>query len=963
MLARGLWDRRLTVIAAPAGSGKTTLLSQFVAGIGAPAAWYRAESSESAEAAFLGYLRASLRSLLPASAEVWRCVEDAALALERSPHPRLLLVIDDLHTLQGTPAESAFERLLGYCPPSVTVLAASRRSPSLSSIPRLRLSGEVLELGAEDLRFRSWEVERLFSEVYQDPLRPEEAGELARRTDGWAAGLKMFHLGTAGKSAGQRRETLTALGVRSRLAREYLARTVLADLPSRLREFLLGTCVLSWLTAPLCDQLLGRPGSEGCLEELERRQIFTVAVEGTGGYRYHEALRAHLEGVMLEEVGEAEARRRYQRAGALLEAGGSPADALQAYSRGSDWDSIGRLLGQDGEQIALGACDWLDLLPPSLSREDPWVLLATARRHLACGRWARALEAYRRAENTFGSQTGVEHSVRERLALAAWLEPPRASTWASTGASMEWFGLVRAAVASAPLAAAEQAHGLRGAHGLLAGGLAHLVAGNVAQARHLLNSAERSDDASPELAVGARIGAAVASALMGDADAAVAAEAASGQAERLGLPWLARIGRAALALTERADGRSEAASVRLGCLAQDDAWGAALAGLMEGLGALRAGESRPVILEDAAARFATLEASGLEAWCLCAAALARARTGDPLAIESATLAERSARSAGLRGPQAFAYLALEMADPDALANTGTWAETIARDVGLRLPVPPAAPVTAALPEPLATDGVTLQCLGGFVLRSGDVALDLSGARPRARKLLHLLALHTELPVHREVLIEAMWPEADPESGARNLHVAVSTLRQLLAASQGEGWPGGDAVQIVRDGEEYRLKLPKGSEADVATFAAAIDRGRRCLRGNDPCGAIEALSAALDRYRGDLLPEDGPAEWVLRDRERLQALAVEAAGLLAELLLDENPAGAARACERGLAVDRCRDGLWRTLQRAHELAGNYAAAAGALRRYERVLMDLGVDPATATVSGVVILRSSPSESRG
>ncbi|HEX9316455.1 MAG TPA: transcriptional regulator, partial [Actinomycetota bacterium] len=434
MLSRGLWERRLTVIAAPAGSGKTTLLSQFATSVAVPAAWYRAESSDAAEDVILSYLHASLRTVLPSLQKPWNSVEDAARALEHCPQPRILLVLDDLHTIQGTPAESAFERLLAYSPPSLTVFAASRCSPSLTSIPRLRLSEELLELGAEDLRFRTWEVERLFSEFYQDPLRPEEAGELARRTEGWAAGLKMFHLGTAGKSAGQRKERLAALGVRSRLAREYLARNVLEDLPPYLREFLLGTCVLSRLSAPLCDQLLEQSGSEGCLQELERRQIFTVAVEDTGAFRYHEVLRAHLEGVMLDEFGAVEVQRRYRRAGTLLEASGAPTDALQAYSRGGDWESVGRLLGQEGEQIALGGADWLHLLPPSLSLQDPWVLLATARRHRACGRWSRALETYRAAEATFGSQAGVEYSVRERLALASWLEPSRPST--------EWFGLV-----------------------------------------------------------------------------------------------------------------------------------------------------------------------------------------------------------------------------------------------------------------------------------------------------------------------------------------------------------------------------------------------------------------------------------------------------------------------------------------------------------------------------------------
>jgi DNA-binding SARP family transcriptional activator len=256
------------------------------------------------------------------------------------------------------------------------------------------------------------------------------------------------------------------------------------------------------------------------------------------------------------------------------------------------------------------------------------------------------------------------------------------------------------------------------------------------------------------------------------------------------------------------------------------------------------------------------------------------------------------------------------------------------------------------------DGVVVRCLGGFTLCVGQVRMDLSGVKPRVRKLLHLLALHTEQPVHREVLIESLWPEADPESGARNLHVAVSSLRQLLAvASRGE------MIQIAREGEEYRLKLPPGSHADVAAFTGNMEESRRCRAAGDGAGAVASLSAALDLYTGDLLPEDGPAEWVLGHRESLRARAVEAAGALAELLIAGDAAGAARACERGLSIDRCRDSLWRTLQRAHEVAGNHAAAADARRRYERVLADLGVDPSPPTISRVFIPRSSRSATRG
>ena len=102
------------------------------------------------------------------------------------------------------------------------------------------VSGELAQLDAEDLRFRSWEVEELFRAVYAQPLSPETAAALTRRTGGWAAGLQLFHLATARSSAGSNANgPSTSSSGRSRLIRSYLARNVLDGLRPRRRRFLL----------------------------------------------------------------------------------------------------------------------------------------------------------------------------------------------------------------------------------------------------------------------------------------------------------------------------------------------------------------------------------------------------------------------------------------------------------------------------------------------------------------------------------------------------------------------------------------------------------------------------------------------------------------------------------------------------------------------------------------------------
>src|SRR5262249_45599424 len=197
--------------------------------------------------------------------------------------------------------------------------------------------------------------------------------------------------------------------------REYLARNVLDEMPRRLSAFLLDTCVLGRLNGPICDRFLMRDDSERVLQELERRQVFTNAVGDDGDYRYHEVLRSHLEHVLVSEEGEHALSIRYGAAGRVLEQFGAIPEALHAYCRAQEWDEVDRLLGNNGAQLAGHTGVWIDALPPAVLEHDPWLLLASARRHRAQGRWQSAVAAYSKAEAGLTGVEGAGTGRRERL--------------------------------------------------------------------------------------------------------------------------------------------------------------------------------------------------------------------------------------------------------------------------------------------------------------------------------------------------------------------------------------------------------------------------------------------------------------------------------------------------------------------------------------------------------------------
>jgi DNA-binding SARP family transcriptional activator len=369
---------------------------------------------------------------------------------------------------------------------------------------------------------------------------------------------------------------------------------------------------------------------------------------------------------------------------------------------------------------------------------------------------------------------------------------------------------------------------------------------------------------------------------------------------------------------------------------------------MLGWAAVYAGDTASESLEQAIDAFHGMGAGVLEAWCRALLSLSLARAGSPDARDTALQAESLARYTGTPGARFFPYLALAELQPDRAAEYRGLAQAVQEECGLAPmvqagPIPPADNVIS-IPVVRSAPSVAIRCFGGFSIAIKGRPIDLTGIKPRARAVLRMLAVHAGNPVHREVLQSAFWPDADAETGARNLHVAVSSLRSSLEPGVGRG---GSAF-LLREGDAYRLALQADAEMDLLQFAKALASARVARLRGEAGAALANFRQALELYAGEVLPEDGPAEWAIEPRERFRAGALEAAQGLAELLLKRgDPAAAANAAATGLWVDRFHDPLWKLLIDARERAGDPIAASRARRDYARVLEELGLTATAAS----------------
>ncbi|HVN11599.1 MAG TPA: BTAD domain-containing putative transcriptional regulator [Kineosporiaceae bacterium] len=980
---------RVGLVLAPAGHGKTTLLAQIASRFTGAAAWYRIDAADRNPGELSGRIGRVLVKRFGADGDggVFHSFDQVAAALDALPAAgELLLVLDDFHMIAGSESERGLVRLITMAPPSLRVLLGARRVTGLD-VTALRVYGGVQVLDADDLRFRSWEVERLFREVYGQPLLPEDAATLTRRTEGWAAGLAMFHLLTAGRPPAERRRAVGDLSRGSRLVRSYLVREVLEDLPDDLRSFLRRTSALGILTGELCDALLETTGSQDVLEELEQRRLFTTSHDDGRHFAYHQVLLDHLELELTEHLGPAATRAWYARAADLLLTAGEVRASFRASARAEDWAAVEQLLHLRGAEVVatpLGPVE--SLLPVDLHSQDPWLLLARARRLAAQGALAEAVATFKLARSVAEDAQLAARCLDEARGAALWL--PDADP-----APRGWAGIVRTATQRNPRQLLPAALALPGAEGRLAAGVVSLLAGDLGPAGALLAQASGHPEAGFGVFALASCATALVELLGGREEVEHVAErdleALTLDAEVTGWPWLSRIGRALLETTAGPAGGVAVAEPA----AERDPWGRALVTFIDGVH-----RHSGATLREAASRFSHLGAPVPAQWAACLAEATPAHRGHeadaaPVAARWSTQAGQWAKALGLRDALAVIDDWARRGPPDTARTVKTAGPAATADVPARtsdladladladlpglpgLPGLPDLPVTTGTTDrsgattasgtvstgahqasrarwPAPTPGastappIELRLLGGLDIVLRGVPVDISRVRPRARSTLRLLALKAGDVVHRDALAADLWPDADQEGSLRSLQVAVSSLRSLLASGAPADHAGTAAHSrsslLVRIGESYGLSLPPGGRSDVRDFEARLADARSARVRGARDAELAELAAALALYRGDLLPEEGAAEWVVGERERLRLAAAAAAEGLARCLGDAGELGeaieAARTC---LRLDPYRDSAWRLLIGLHSRAGNLVAAGAVRREHGQMLAELGL----------------------
>jgi pimeloyl-ACP methyl ester carboxylesterase/DNA-binding SARP family transcriptional activator len=155
----------------------------------------------------------------------------------------------------------------------------------------------------------------------------------------------------------------------------------------------------------------------------------------------------------------------------------------------------------------------------------------------------------------------------------------------------------------------------------------------------------------------------------------------------------------------------------------------------------------------------------------------------------------------------------------------------------------------------AAVSVQVRLMGEFSVQlDGRVVDEHQFGRRSAASLVKLLALQPSRRMHREQVMDSLWPEVRLPDAANQLHKAAHYARRAVGAD--------DCVSLRN--EMVTLFGNRDLTVDVYAFDTSASAA---LASGEP----QAIESALAAWTGDLLPDDPYAPWAFQPRQRATLL--------------------------------------------------------------------------------------------
>ena len=429
LIAEGTRWCPLTVVTGPPGAGKTMALALWAAAEAGPVAWVSLDDYDNQPGVFWAYVAAALRR---SGVAVPRALSAAARgpAADHAFLPRLAsalaaqsppvtLVIDDVHVLTEPAVRDELDFVLRNVGPGLRVVITARADPLLP-LHRYRLAGELAEIRAGDLAFSTAEAGLLMAQ-HGCTLSADSLECLTRRTEGWAAGLRLAAISM--DSHPDPDQFVKELITEDSALTGYLVEEVLSTQPPEVRDVLLSTSILEQVSAEAASELTGDERAGAILSAVAHANAF-VQPAGDGWYRY-QTLFAEVLRLKLRHEHPGRITALHRRAARWYERNGSLTDAVRHAAQAGDWPlaagmvidglAISEIIEPRGGRSL--AAEFVGM-PHSDTWTGPQPYLVSAAAALAAGRPESAAAALAAADGILERRpAGQETAVRLAAAM------------------------------------------------------------------------------------------------------------------------------------------------------------------------------------------------------------------------------------------------------------------------------------------------------------------------------------------------------------------------------------------------------------------------------------------------------------------------------------------------------------------------------------------------------------------
>ena len=257
-------------------------------------------------------------------------------------------------------------------------------------------------------------------------------------------------------------------------------------------------------------------------------------------------------------------------------------------------------------------------------------------------------------------------------------------------------------------------------------------------------------------------------------------------------------------------------------------------------------------------------------------------------------------------------------------------------------------------EPNGIAPLQVRLLGGFCIERSDVGETVSDwPRRSAKTLIKLLAVQPGHALHREQVIDVLWPKVNAESALNSLGKALHAARRALQPS------------LPRRQDSAYLRLADGMLV-LSTDHAVVDTDQFEQLAEDALRRreISVYEDAFAAYGGELLPEDRYESWCSERRTALAELHIRLLLGMAETLEHRGSYGeAADRLGDVLQQDPTRESVHRQLMRLYASMGAPDRAVRQFHSCEAVLrqeLDLAPQPETISLCDEILASRVPQQ---